>query len=822
MRNTLVSLLFLLPLASELSAQQTISFTQGLASGRAHRYGRDAMYADTLAYALYSSALAAPAAGAVWYSGGGAPKTWTPVQADSSGTFRHPAMNNGYLYLRYDARKAQAALLTISGHAMVYLNGEAHAGDPYRYGYLHIPVQLKKGRNDLYIRSGTTGRFGGVKVSLQTGGKAVRLSGADATLPYLVKGISSGDLWAGIVCLNSTNAIQSGLKVDATIGGLTATTGLPDVHALGTRKVPVQLPVPAQVNAGTDARCLLTLKRGNTVLDTLTVYIPQVEAHQHQSHTFVSAIDGSVQYYAVAPQQGGAQSRPALFLSVHGAEVEAIGQARAYRPKPEGPLVAPTNRRPRGFNWEDWGRLDAMEVLSIAEQQYKPDPQRIYLTGHSMGGHGTWFLGATYPGKWAAMAPCAGYPVLQGYGSADGLIPTEAATPLRRMLLRASNPSNVLEMAKNYKAAGIYIYHGDADPTVSVNYARQMRQVLSEFHPDFAYYEYPGGNHWFGDISVDWPPLFEYFRQKTIKPDRSWHEVDFSTANPAIAHSYRWVGILQQERSFEYSRVKLLADTAKKTVQGNTENIRVLEISCTPFNEGDHVAITLDGQSFTARYHRMGPKVKFQKLNGQWAMVDTATPATEKGTVRGGGLKEAFNHRMVYVYGTMGTPEENAWAWQKARYDAETWYYRGNGAVDVIADTDFDAQRYAGRGVILYGNQQTNAAYNGLMQGCQVVLQRGKVLVGAKVLEGNDLGAYLVWPRRDDLFSSVAVVGGTGIPGMRAADANQYFAGGSGFPDFMVFSAGIMTGEASALKAAGYYDHQWKLGDDWRVHQDPE
>ena len=72
------------------------------------------------------------------------------------------------------------------------------------------------------------------------------------------------------------------------------------------------------------------------------------------------------------------------FLSVHGAEVEAINQARAYKLKDWGVIVAPTNRRPRGFNWEDWGRIDALEVLDIDQKRFKPNPQKIYLTGHSM------------------------------------------------------------------------------------------------------------------------------------------------------------------------------------------------------------------------------------------------------------------------------------------------------------------------------------------------------------------------------------------------------------------------------------------------------
>jgi len=128
-----------------------------------------------------------------------------------------------------------------------------------------------------------------------------------------------------------------------------------------------------------------------------------------------------------------------------------------------GTLVAATNRRPRGFNWEDWGRLDALEVLDLAKNKFTPDPQHIYLTGHSMGGHGTWFLGATYSDKWAAIGACSGYPTLKGYGSADGLIPDSSNSPMEQLLLRSGNQSDVIKLVSNYKPLGVYILHGDSD-----------------------------------------------------------------------------------------------------------------------------------------------------------------------------------------------------------------------------------------------------------------------------------------------------------------------------------------------------------------------
>ncbi|MDQ6764362.1 MAG: alpha/beta hydrolase-fold protein [Bacteroidota bacterium] len=186
--------------------------------------------------------------------------------------------------------------------------------------------------------------------------------------------------------------------------------------------------------------CALTLLQKDKVLDEKTIGIEAVEPSDHYSETFTSDIDGSLQYYAVTPQSPAPKAGQALFLSVHGAGVEAIGQARAYQAKDWGTLVAATNRRPRGFNWEDWGRLDALEVLNIAKKEFNPDPKHIYLTGHSMGGHGTWFLGATYPDKWAAIGACSGYPTLKGYGSADGAIPDSSKSAMEQILLRGKQP----------------------------------------------------------------------------------------------------------------------------------------------------------------------------------------------------------------------------------------------------------------------------------------------------------------------------------------------------------------------------------------------
>ena len=46
---------------------------------------------------------------------------------------------------------------------------------------------------------------------------------------------------------------------------------------------------------------------------------------------------------------------------------------------------------------------------------------------------------------------------------------------------------------------------------------------------------------------------------------------------------------------------------------------------------------------------------------------------------------------------------------------------------------------------------------------------------------------------------------------MNAANANQYFAGGSGFPDYMIFRMNMLQDGVNGIEMAGFFDNEWKL-----------
>ena len=87
-------------------------------------------------------------------------------------------------------------------------------------------------------------------------------------------------------------------------------------------------------------------------------------------------------------------------------------------------------------------------------------------------------------------------------------------------------------------------------------------------------------------------------------------------------------------------------------------------------------------------------------------------------------------------------------------------------------------------------------------------------MAGNEIWEGDDLGAYFTWPIKGSAFNSVGVIAGTGLKGMLAANANQYFAGASGFPDFMIFKLDMIQSGTSGVKMAGFFDNNWRLSAD--------
>ena len=726
---------------------------------------------------------------------GSATLQWKNVEADTNHVFT--GMQRGWLYAEYFSETTKVVLLDATGHTMALVNGLPYEGDHYDYGYTLHPVELKQGRNEFLF---SYGRFSRLKAALVEPERPVMLLRRDMTLPPLLIG-NPADSPAGIRLLNSTANDLNGLKLRITLEtGETMETTAGRVPACSQRKVIFMVPgLRAAATTDRMEAVLQLVDSGGVFLHEIRLSLKVQDPKKHHERTFLSRIDGSVQYYSLMPSLSPQSGQP-LVLSLHGASVEATNQTRAYKAKDWMHLVAPTNRRPFGFNWEDWGRIDAFEVLAQARKVWDTDTLRTYVTGHSMGGHGTWVTGGTYPGLFAAMAPAAGYPDIIEYRR-TGSDTAFFDHPHFRMLYSAALHARMPEFTDNYVQTPLYVLHGDADEVVPVQQARRMRELLGPVHPHMEYYEYPGGTHWYGDESMDWPPLFNFLKTHSLRPVSHRDTVSLLTANIGVSATSGWLTIGQQLENGRMSRAK--AVRSPRMISINTTNVRILSLSDEAFAGRKIRKLLIDGQTINSSRAR-----HFVFDGNRWKPMQEL-PLYEKHPGRNGGFKTAFDHDFMLIYGTGGTPEEQQWNRRRALFDAEAFLYRANGAPEVLADTLLTSAYAEGRNVVLYGNADNNMAWKFFATEAPFRAGNGYVELNGTRMEGSDIGFYVVYPKPGSTGNLIGLVGGTGPEGMKAAVQNHYFSGITAFPDLMVFRTGWLMHSVKDIALSGFFGYDW-------------
>jgi predicted peptidase len=151
--------------------------------------------------------------------------------------------------------------------------------------------------------------------------------------------------------------------------------------------------------------------------------------------------------------------------------------------------------------WSESAMADmAMAALAQAQKEFHGDPQRVYLTGLSMGGYGTWYLAGKYPGKFAAIAPICGgilMPDLARQQSPDDTKPYEEAA------------------GKVGKNTPTWIFHGGDDPVVPPSESQRMAAAMKALGGEVKYTEYPGVGHNSWEKAYAEPELFTWMLSKT-------------------------------------------------------------------------------------------------------------------------------------------------------------------------------------------------------------------------------------------------------------------------------------------------------------------
>lgn len=123
-----------------------------------------------------------------------------------------------------------------------------------------------------------------------------------------------------------------------------------------------------------------------------------------------------------------------------------------------------------------------------------------------MGGNGAWYLAYNHPDRFAAVVVVCGF-IGDFIGKTSGV----HYPPI----VPASVPDPYAEIAQRLSRTPIWIFHGDADPTVPVEVSRHMASALNPLGGRVQYTEFPGVGHNWWEPAYDREDLFTWlFKQR--------------------------------------------------------------------------------------------------------------------------------------------------------------------------------------------------------------------------------------------------------------------------------------------------------------------
>ncbi|TYQ16593.1 UNVERIFIED_CONTAM: putative peptidase [Acetivibrio alkalicellulosi] len=228
-------------------------------------------------------------------------------------------------------------------------------------------------------------------------------------------------------------------------------------------------------------------------IDSYIIYVP-------------SGYDPSKEYPLVVMLHGmGEMAYLSPFSPAHGAYLNSCEKNGVI-------MVAPCGRHGNPGSetfYQNDGEKDVLQVINLVKKAYNINKNKVYLTGYSMGGYGTWYLGTKHSDLFAAIAPVAGYGMcteeliwsLEYYYSNREVFPEPPVIDYDAMKIDISSLKDV----------PVLITHGNMDYVIPVQEALEFVRHLNEKGYEVVYNELEGVGHNAADFAYGDDSLNEWF-----------------------------------------------------------------------------------------------------------------------------------------------------------------------------------------------------------------------------------------------------------------------------------------------------------------------
>ena len=219
---------------------------------------------------------------------------------------------------------------------------------------------------------------------------------------------------------------------------------------------------------------------------------PQPGAQVSAGYRQVVTRTNQLEYLLYLPKDYGADasSQWPLVLFLHGAgergtdlqKVAVHGPPKLVKAGRDFPFILVSPQCPEGQVWDD---AVLVGMLNELQAKFRVDPKRVYATGLSMGGYGTWALAQRHPQRFAAVAPICG-----GGDRIRALLPSQQDA---------------------LKTLGVWAFHGAKDDVVALSESERMVEAFKKIGvSDIQLTVYPEAGHDSWTQAYDEPTFFDW------------------------------------------------------------------------------------------------------------------------------------------------------------------------------------------------------------------------------------------------------------------------------------------------------------------------